>query len=134
MMAEAGKDPETQGGEVDRAQEIRNALNDIILGKNPYDGRVLERGILGLQTALLGKGVPPEKAYAELAVFAGQAIEKADMNGDTETADALRESKEGFDAAENALKPRKAGRPRKSAGPTPTQTLPPMTRAKGRNS
>lgn len=119
-----------EGQELDLLQEARRAINTKLVGKAYSGGEALLTSTLHLQAALLQSGLIPEKIYHELAIIAGQGVERARVFEDESTASVLEKLQSGFTLTYETFKSQ-IGAEARVAQPVSPESLDPMTAAKG---
>lgn len=128
MSPEAGPQGEQP---IDPVQEARRAFNRGLLGRE-YQPGILLTSTLQLQNVLLQSSLSPEKIYDELTLIAGQGVDRAEVFEDEGTASTLKELQRGFQLTYETFSPRmQVTEALQPAQPTRTESLPPMTSAKG---
>lgn len=124
--------PQVEPNGVNPIEEARRAFNNELLGKEYHPGVLLTR-TLQLHQALLRSDLPPEIIYHESSVIADQAAQRAQLFDDIATAEPLREMRRSFELTHEIFSPKlQAAQTTEAPQPTRTETLPPMTSAKGR--
>lgn len=127
MTTEAQKPQGEQPG-IDTVQTARSAFNRELFSRDYHTGALLVKTIQ-LQNVLLGSSLSPERIYHELSIVSGQGAERAELLEDSETVTTLRELQKGFQLTYETFRPGLESA--RSTHPTRTETLPPMTSAKG---
>lgn len=128
-MTPEALNPELPNNQVEIArQEFNRVLLDPV-----FDGHKIINSLLQLQNTLYrpDSNLKPDELFHELALVSQQAVEKAVIHNNRETQTILKNLQQGYAATRDNFAPIKSPGRQETPKPTQTDTLPPMTSAKG---